>query len=325
MTLVDSEFESFNKTCQNKEVKEFNDFLNSIRPYLDRLHRSWDKTTKGITIESLKELNCSLNDMIKLVLGFYSSLDKDLYNALANILNDEKTKKDYQETSPNNKWRINYTKYEPDGSLCIGLRPQNNLYGLASVCHEFAHLVSRFGQDSTNSKSDLFPEVESMFLEKVFIEYLYNIQFISEEERKTYFRFYKNSVNNKLQEIFYENDILNYLHGELLTEENLKGLEEMIAKSPNNKDFYRRLSFMQNEVHSAWYFIYVLGEVVSELLFVEYKREPQKTMAKFKKYLGHTADIDPQTMLKELTNKSIEETIETYLALNKELSEIEQE
>lgn len=318
MTLVDSEIESFNKTCQKKEVKEFNDFLNSIRPYLDRLHKSWSEIDKGITTESLKELNCSLNDMIKIVLDFYSNLDKDLYNTLINILNDEKTKKDYQEVSPNNKWRINYTKYEPDGTLCIGLRPQNNLYGLASVCHEFAHLLSRFGQDSTNSKSDLFPEVESMFLEKVFIEYLYNINFITEEERKTYFRFYKSSVNDKLQEIFYENDILNYLNGNSLTNENLKVLEEMIAKSPKAKDFYRRLSFMQNDVHSAWYFIYVLGEVISELLFEEYRKEPQKTMAKFKKYLGHTADIDPQTMLKDLTNKSLEETIETYLEINKD-------
>ena len=322
MILSKSEIEEFNRKYHNKETDAFNNYINSVRKQLETLHHAWQEITKDKDNNIIKDNDYSLSDMITISLEFFACFDKDIYTNLLKILNDDSVKLNFSEPSAENRGNNCGIK---DWRRFINLNPTNNVFGLTTVCHEFAHLTSQRMQEKKMPKSEYIGEVESMFIEKVFAKYLLDKKIISEEEYDAVNISLIKSVSNRLEAVFQENDILNFLKGDILTEEKLAEGEKLLKNSPNKDAILNRIqSIAKGTIKSDVDFRYIIGEVVSELLFEEYKKEPQKTTAKFKEYLKHNADIDPQSMVVELIGKSPEETVSDYLALFRELSDIEQ-
>lgn len=123
--------------------------------------------------------NIDIEQMKKIVIGFYMQVNPELSNKIAFILSKTDFIK-YDENIPSNLQRSVTT------SEGIKLYYKNDLNSLVTLAHELSHGISNLGDDLRlkNSKGvESLSEVESMLTEELFLEYLKNINLqIKEKE-----------------------------------------------------------------------------------------------------------------------------------------------
>ena len=115
--------------------------------------------------------NIDIEQMKKIVIGFYMQVNPELSNKIAFILSKTDFIK-YDENIPSNLQRSVTT------SEGIKLYYKNDLNSLVTLAHELSHGISNLGDDLRlkNSKGvESLSEVESMLTEELFLDYLKNI------------------------------------------------------------------------------------------------------------------------------------------------------
>ena len=115
--------------------------------------------------------NIDIEQMKKIVIGFYMQVNPELSNKIAFILSKTDFIK-YDENIPSNLQRSVTT---PEG---IKLYYKNDLKSLVTLAHELSHGISNLGDDLKIKEGkgvESLSEVESMLTEELFLEYLKNI------------------------------------------------------------------------------------------------------------------------------------------------------
>ena len=123
--------------------------------------------------------NIDIEQMKKIVIGFYMQVNPELSNKIAFILSKTDFIK-YDENIPSNLQRSVTT------SEGIKLYYKNDLNSLVTLAHELSHGISNLGDDLRLKDSkgvESLSEVESMLTEELFLDYLKNINLqIKEKE-----------------------------------------------------------------------------------------------------------------------------------------------
>lgn len=174
---------------------------------------------------------------------------------------------------------------------------------IKGVVHEIAHATSQkfTGQDS-QEKETLVGEIESMFMEKLFVRYcLENMQKVKEVLVK---QESKEIPDDQAEDFVFDMFV------------NVRFLDlQKRAKTCGSK------ITPQNEKEQA--FRYVVGEVYSTVLYNNYLNDPERTIKKFVKYMKNNAEynLDESARALELGNSMNEvfSKFENELSIDEEL------
>ena len=126
--------------------------------------------------------NIDIEQMKKLVIGFYMYVNPELSNKLTFILSKTNFIK-YDENIPSDQQRSVST---PDG---IKLYYKNDLESLVTLAHELSHGISNLNDDLKLKDSkgiESLSEVESMLTEELFLDYLKSINLQIKEKGSNY-------------------------------------------------------------------------------------------------------------------------------------------
>lgn len=302
--LSQEEVENFNKIYSGKYIYAINEQINKFRPGLENIRNLLLAHTHSVEYE---EKPYTLGDMIKIVYDFYKSLDINLYEKLFSILHDDSVSVNFSEPAKHDKSRHNVCS-QGDRGRKISLAPENNLYGLITVCHEFCHMLSQRMQENKRAVDSTIGEVETLFIEKVFANYLLENGIITNAEYENTMMGGDYSLLGDITYCFQRNDLLNIIDCEQLTGEKVDELVDKLKNNPNCDVLLSRLKKMASlsKTSPADYSPierYVIGQIVGTVLFDRYQNDRQCTIEKFKNYLSHNSELTFSQMLKELLDK----------------------
>lgn len=312
--LSPEEIQNFNYVYHNKFVYAINELVGRARPGLENIRQLLLKNTHPVQYE---EKPWSLKEMVKIVYDFYKSIDVNLFDSLYNILHDESVSINFKEPAKYDKSRHNYCS-NGDAGRKLFVEPDNNLYGLITVCHEFCHMLSQRMQEDKRAVDSSIGEVESLFIEKVFANYLLEKGIITSEEYEQFEMGKDYSLLNDITYCFQRNDLLNIINGAPLTEEKVDEIVEKLENNPNREILLYRFQRMaenskDRKADYAPLERYVIGQIVATVLFDRYLNDRQGTIEKFKRYLSHNAELDFTQMLDELLGKDAIGTYQEYM------------
>lgn len=142
---------------------------------------------------------------------------------------------------------------------------------IKGVVHEIAHATSQKFRQEGQEKETLIGEIESMFMEKIFVDYcMNNIDKVKEILVKDSS---KEIPNDQAEDFIYDM----FVNGRFLYLE-------------------RRANFCCSEDEDKTAredeFRYIVGEIYSTALYEKYKDDPEKTIKKFVKYLKHNSEYN---------------------------------
>ncbi len=303
----------------NKEkIEKFNNIYLTkyafIINYAINIYRDKLREIKNTVIQQnikLERKKYSLEDMLLICFRFYDSLGINLYQDLKEVLGNENTKVIMSEPSINNRGKENSCN---DGLGQIVLNPTNDLAGLLAVVHELCHAISQRMKENKRAIDLTIGEVESLFIEKVFICYLYENKIISHKEYVDLFVCMNNTLVRQIDYCFQRNDILNIVGFLPLTKESEKELEQMIAHDRNRDVLFERLKQMGRGEYE-YKERYVIGGVVSTVLYDRYLNDREGVLKTFKKYMSQNAELNYRQMLEMLLGMDTDKTIEQFLEI----------
>ena len=309
--------EKLNQKCYERNAYWFYDQVRPILPILNDML----KTIKQGDVE-FKKNNLTLADMENDALDFYYDLDPEFEEKIGNVLEDLDHTIMYV-GNPSEKGGKNAvglkTQIGKRGPLKnspkveIELHPTNNTDGIIQVGHEFGHTLNQRIQERKHPISDCIQEVETMFFEKVYADWLLKKKKITKEEHANLIQKRKNSFYAEVKTLLEEDELLRRLD-KPITAERLISLEKEIAQQDVHKleILKRRIDVMINgrngntNAYGQYEFRYVLGEIVAQALYEDYKKDPKKTITNLKQYLKNSADYDFMPMKTKKINKKEE-------------------
>ena len=140
--------------------------------------------------------NIDIEQMKKIVIGFYMQVNPELSNKISFILSKTDFIK-YDENIPSNLQRSVTT------SEGIKLYYKNDLNSLVTLAHELSHGISNLGDDLKIKEGkgvESLSEVESMLTEELFLDYLKNINLqIKEKESINEVRTLNDNIINDIK------------------------------------------------------------------------------------------------------------------------------
>lgn len=185
--------------------------------------------------------NIDIEQMKKIVIGFYMQVNPELSNKIAFILSKTDFIK-YDENIPSNLQRSVTT------SEGIKLYYKNDLNSLVTLAHELSHGISNLGDDLRlkNSKGvESLSEVESMLTEELFLDYLKNINLqIKEKGSNNKVRTLDDNIINDIKYDKYKGVILTAYRA--IDELEIKKVLESNKIDNINEDFIDKLSNSMN-------------------------------------------------------------------------------
>ena len=295
----------------------------------------------------------SIEEMAKLVLLFYKDLDQEIYDRIANIVNNsvkvpfkngsvpvQKIPQLMQTIFEQQNYGVrNFIFYTKDlldpkvadtCSSSVGIRDLNKngervccrdcvlniedtIRGYYAIAHEFAHLSSQRVVEMKGAKTDCVGEIESLFMEKLFNQYMIDWGMITDEEYTAYLTQRRETLRGELSKMLEEDDLLSVIKPPV-TLESLTEAEEVFRTDPrfakNYENLMCRLEETVNTKRSAAYiFRYVVGEIVSNALFDDYMKDPAATMEKYKAFLFSNADKSYGELMTGLLGEGYEDKL----------------
>jgi len=271
-------------------------------------------------------IQVSLDEMIEFSKNFFKRLDESFYYKLENVLNDKFFVHDFEEPNPNfNAGSIGFDwnkKGEPINGLIV-LHPMNNLQGYVVVTHEFSHLLESRNQNKIKQKTDCLGEIASLFIENLFIDYMKEIDFITEEQKIMLYRKKFMSFLHNIVILYEEKEILSQLDVPIRGEQ-LALMEEKYRGTKRGEILKRRIMTMIEgdcgcEVYGERQYRYVIGGIVGDLLYKDLKKDPKQTLDKFKIYIEKNADLDEKQAFELLLGENYNQKISNFLHKNEML------
>ena len=185
--------------------------------------------------------NIDIEQMKKIVIGFYMQVNPELSNKIAFILSKTDFIK-YDENIPSNLQRSVTT------SAGIELYYKNDLNSLVTLAHELSHGISNLGDDLRLKDSkgvESLSEVESMLTEELFLDYLKNINLqIKEKESINEVRTLDDNIINDIKYDKYKGVILTAYRA--IDELEIKKVLESNKIDNIDEDFIDKLSNSMN-------------------------------------------------------------------------------
>lgn len=319
LALSEEEIKRFNESVNSGYVRRVSDMINRYRESFIMLARS---QTRFNNID-FEECSYSTEDMVNICIDFFGQFDGELQQKLITILNNPEIKIEISQPQPNNRDNKSFCRSGDDGRALF-IHPENNIIlGLIVVCHEFAHMLSQRMQENGKPKDGIIGEVESLFIERVFVNYLTKKGIISQKVVENYNKTRTNGLLNDIEYCGYRNEVINLARG--LNKEKLAELEGKLA---NNKNGDCLLDILNSLAKNGYDFRerYVVGEIGGRVLFERYLKDRQGTTEKFKNYLAHNCELDLGETLQNLLGQGLNDTYKEYMSiLEKDKVEMEQE
>ena len=234
-----------------------------------------------------------------------------------NLLLDDHTKLLVRETSPERG--KNYLNVV-NGTTEVCVQPTDNICGWISVVHEIAgHGLSQRAQEHKQLKIDSLGEIESMFTERLFLDYLLQKKEISQDEYKVEVgRIYADCTKH-VNFIRQERDICEAIKPPFTKEKLAEAIETFKGSKnfvPLVEHLYRQVNGENTAYHS---FRYVEGLIITTLLYEDYKKDPEKTIAKYREYIQKNSDYkDRREAFQDLFGENFDARIQKLLDTGKE-------
>lgn len=255
------------------------------------------------------KIEMNLGEMQTLVLDFLQDLDPSLEENALNVLEDLEHTVVFvgkpQEVSKGNSVGIrglrgkNGRPLKNSPRVEISLHPQNNAMGIVVVGHEIGHTLCQRIQERILPKTDCIGEIESVFIEKIFADWLLKKKVISKEDRKKMDVVWKNNLINSARVLVEEYDLLNRLQNPTNAEDLQK-----VEKDLQDKNRLGWLEILKHriivmigdnkgkDIHGEYEFRYIVGEIVATALYEDFKKNPKETTENFKEFLSHSAEYE---------------------------------
>lgn len=236
--------------------------------------------------------NISKEDVIKIVLDFFKSIDIDFYNKALTIINGddnnvlinyykvEKGDKNSYEYNKKNEARVNY-----DGDKkTITLPLFGNIKDVYNMVHELSHMFDM--PDKINISRIMLADVNSECFERMLDCYFEEKEGIDEELKKDLQLIRKNSLCKTYftsLEYIVKYSFFNYKNYKGVMElDNIKQVMTMFRLAPPSVVNYLR-SNAQDMSYSARY---ILGGLASEEYLQMYRENPNESVEKLKRYMN---------------------------------------
>ena len=296
------------QSCRHYSLK---DIHRKIDRYLPALKKYCE--TKETGDVEFKKLNLTFTDYFKIAVIFYSDFDDNLYKKIekyiknGNIISYE----------PNDKNGENMVALSYDNLVRIHLAPKDDLTGYLAIVQTLACALSQKYQSFKRPKLDYFYRIENVFVQKVFVNYLKDCGLISNKDYESLCIGLNNKFQKNINTLMEEQEVFK----EIKMPVTAKDLNNYSESHKNDADFDKKIKRIEmlrgaskdwrtnNGKHA---FKYVLGTVVADVLYDEYKENKKKTMKKFRNYLKNSSNFD-----------TIEEGLEALLGkdYNKKLND----
>lgn len=288
------------------------------------------KTFKNVTY---KKIDANLGQMQEMALDFFHVLDEELCESVWRVLEDaENTTLFVKEPSEvegvnavglllQEDYHKKEGKKKESRKIEILLQPRSNAHGLVTVAHELAHTMEERVQKKKPSKTLSIAEIVPMFVERIYADYLFKIGKIDQEERDNIFKDIQNTYIRNARTIVEENEILSQLSSPISAKE-LKNLDEKYQGSPRRKILLNRMKIMLDgkngkEVYGEKQFRYIVGEIVSQELYKDFQKEPEKTIQRVKKFAQNNASITAHKGFEMLLGENYEDRLSVIFGRRK--------
>lgn len=302
----------------NRAIDRYNDnyvdaksikIYNAINCYRDKLTKV--KNTVGKQEVKFEKKAYSLEDMLTICFEFYKSLGTKIYENLNSVLNDENVLVKVSKPSSFNRHKDSYCN---DKYRQIVINPTNDIIGLQTIVHELAHASSQRMKSSRRAVDTLICEVESLFMIKVFAGYLYENNIISQKEYKDLFIDMNNSLVGEIDYCFQCNEILDMAGFFPLDKRTKKELEYEISLDENSKLLAKRLKEMTSK-RRRYAERYVVGEIVSTVLYDKYLKDREGTLETFQEYMSCNAELSYNKMMDMLLGMNSNKALDKFLEI----------
>ena len=288
------------------KYSEFNELINQHKGFLeyikDNICSSDDKE-----IKNLERKNQNYSQILKSVLKFFKNLDTDIYNDVKRIFNREN---DY----------VVIPMIHTGGKSSCGLDKtifaavNGNCLDTINFIHELTHGVGQRTKLSQKPIDDCIGEIEGMFMDKISQAYFHNNGYISDQDYTSLQNDRKRILKNNISILLSENQIFN-MFPLPLSEKDFIDIQLSFIGKNERPQLIRRFWDMgkENTPTGKYYFRYIVGEVVSDLLYEKYLTDPEKTMEKFKNFLSKNAEINLFDATKMLLDKTPRKVMKDYI------------
>lgn len=318
------------EVCKRRKAHDFYHRLKSGESWLFDFWKleNWARVHKREHVK-FPEIELTLAQIQDVVFDFYKSLDGQLFENLQKVLNNPFFEHRFNEPSPSghkNAVGFNYdnsTGKPVDG--VIDLNPRNTVEGYVVVAHEGAHTLEERNQKLMRQKTDCLGEIASLFVEKLFGDYLLSKGIITTEERSALRCRQETNLIRNVNILIEEEEILRQLDIPI-SGEQLFGLQEKYQGTMRGEILQRRIGEMINgdgnqEVYGERMFRYVVGGFVSEALYQDFKKTPQQTLERFKEFLEHNAEMDENEAYQTLLGENYAQKVERVMQDNQKSKE----
>ena len=265
-----------------------NDFFLQVRECIVKNAESFGFDMKKHYERS--ETHLSTREMIEFSVDFAKHLDIDLYEKVINILFDDKT---VLKTKEPERRESNLSVGLVDGIIEINLEPQNNLHGLMTVVHEIVgHLVEQRNQEKCEQKIDSVVEISSLFVERLVLDYFQEQGMMTKEEHDREVAFWYNQRIGDANFILQERHICRGVEPPFTQEklsDFIKGLEGDKNKDVIVGHLYKQSTSPKPRT-ARFLYRYIVGTVVASLMYEDWKKDPAKTMERYKTFISKNAE-----------------------------------
>lgn len=282
----------FKNKYQGNNLGKFHRYIAQYIPYISKI----TETREQLPFQ-FKYLDMTLDEMKSIVFDFYREIDKKYIKRHDWVSYLEGLKDDPNFTS-NEKMSLSERNGDcsvgvTDNRLILTLNLSNSCTGLAAIAHEFGHLLSQSSRERAISKLDCIVEIESLFMEMVFVDWLGENGKLSQNQVNQYWVYDNNKFVGDCLALSTENELVSRMAGEI-TKGRFKHFSKEIKGQKNEQRLLCKVINIADKKQKAvgpYLYRYVVGRTISYALFEEYKKNPEETMQKFDSYLRCCSDI----------------------------------
>lgn len=313
------------------------DFYNNLHTNFPQLLPVLDEAIKGFRTERLDfaKIDWDLGRMQTFILEFYQNFDEELAEKVWSVLEDETTV--LRVGKPSEKGGVNAVgvvveegeirnthgkistkpdrlkKKEPH--IRVELHPTNDVLGFVAVAHEFAHIMEERVQKKLPQKTDCLGEISSMFMERVFIQFLLNSGKIDKKQYENFLKKREENFVSNVRTLLEEDEILRQLHTPFSADE-IENLYKKYDGTQHGEILRKRVDTMIDDnqhVYGEHCYRYIVGEVVSNIMFDDYQKNPVATLDRFKNFLETNAEIDEKQAFSLLLGENYAQRMQNAL------------
>lgn len=279
-----------NAVCDNFDIYNFSKSIHTYLPHLVELAKTISKNLPDY-IPNSQKIRLNNKKKIDIVMSFFNQLDKNLADKITSVLQNQNTSMVVFEKAKHKNNNSQVVSYIDNRGMkaCVRLYLDKSNVSLFAIAHEFAHVAFLFNKTSLDVETDLFAEVESLFIEKVFGLWILKNNVVNHKAVLL------NNIANKVGVLNTVRDILNedYIFSIAQPPFDSKKIDEMLKEFESNPyvdsnemiECVYKMGYANASTLSKRKLRYIVGEICSELMLEDFKKSSSKTIKMLNEYL----------------------------------------